>query len=237
MRTKTILLSALLGTLGSIAVMAQSTNVYSLNAVGYINVTAYPGFNIISCPLIASPNNNIGTLLNNSANQYKKAEVYQWIPSLSNYTNDEASTSLATGNGFTNGWQNGGFITMNPGQSVWFQNPFSSNLVFTFVGTVPSGSLTNSVVNGFNMVSTILPTSGDLVTNTLANLNIATKKDAVYVWDPTIQNYDTFNYSLSGGWESNGLPQDPIVPNVGEGFWYQTANGPLTWVENFSVNQ
>ena len=50
MRTKTMLLSALLGTLGSVSLMAQSTNVYSLNAVGYINVTVQPGFNIVSCP-------------------------------------------------------------------------------------------------------------------------------------------------------------------------------------------
>ncbi len=66
-----MLLSALLGTLGSVSLMAQSTNVYSLNAVGYINVTIDPGYNIISCPLIASPDNTINTLLTNGTGQFK----------------------------------------------------------------------------------------------------------------------------------------------------------------------
>jgi hypothetical protein len=240
MRTKTILLSALLGTLGSIAVMAQSTNVYSLNAVGYVNVTVLPGFNIVSCPLIASPNNMIGNVLNNSANQYKKVQVYQWIAATGTFTNDEASTSLADANGFTNGWEYGGFITLNPGQAMWVQNPNLTNLTFTFVGTVPSGSLTNPIVTGFNMISSILPTSGDLVTNSLTDFsgaNGATKRDQIYVWDPTIQNYDTYSYAVATGWTSNSIAQDPLIPNVGEGFWYQTGNAGISWVENFSVNQ
>jgi hypothetical protein len=236
MRTKTMLLSALLGALGSVSVMAQ-TNVYSLNAVGYINVTVVPGFNIIACPLIASPDNTIGTILNNSANQYKKALVYQWVPSSGTYTNDEASTALAGANGFTNGWQYGGFITVNPGQSLWFENPFTTNLTLTFVGTVPTGSLTNTIVTGFNMVSSILPMSGDLVTNSLSLFTNATKKDAIYVWDPVGVTYDTYNWSVALGWASNGVSTHPVIPNVGEGFWYQTGNGPINWVENYSVAQ
>ena len=48
MRTKTMLLSALLGGLGSVSLMAQSTNVYSLNAVGYINITVQNPATILS---------------------------------------------------------------------------------------------------------------------------------------------------------------------------------------------
>jgi hypothetical protein len=235
MRTKTMLLSALLGAIGSVSVMAQ--NVYSLNAVGYINVTVYPGYNIIACPLIASPDNTIGTLLNNSANQYKKAQVYSWIPSQGAYTNDEASVALANANGFSNGWQNGGLITANPGQSIWFLNPFTTNLTFTFVGTVPSGSLTNTIVTGYNLISSVLPASGDLVTNSLTAFTNATKKDAIYLWDPVNSVYDTYNYSIALGWAQNGVSTDPVIPNVGEGFWYETGNAGISWVENYSVSQ
>jgi hypothetical protein len=43
MRTKTMLLSALLGSLGSLSLMAQSTNVYSLKEVGYIKIKSKHG--------------------------------------------------------------------------------------------------------------------------------------------------------------------------------------------------
>jgi len=144
---------------------------------------------------------------------------------------------LANANGFTNGWENGGVITLNPGQAAWFQNPFTTNLTFTFVGTVPTGSLTNTIVTGFNMISSILPASGDLVTNSLTSFTGATKKDEVYVWDTVTTAYDIYNYSVALGWTSNGVSLNPQIPNVGEGFWYQTANAGITWVENYSVSQ
>jgi hypothetical protein len=53
MRTKTLALSAVLGMLGSASLVAQN-NVYSINAVGYINVTMPPGYSIVTCPLIAA---------------------------------------------------------------------------------------------------------------------------------------------------------------------------------------
>jgi hypothetical protein len=241
MRTKTMLLSALLGALGSVSVMAQ-TNVYSLNAVGYINVTVVPGFNIIADPLIGQPDpitgtlNTIGTLLPNNSNQLVQATVWSYDPALpGGYTNDTASTK---GNSNTNGWKNGGQITMQPGQAVWFDNPFPTNLTFTFVGTVPSGSLTNTINTGFNLISSILPMSGDLVTNSLSMFTNPTTQDTVWVYSPAITNYITYTYTKkSGTWTSAGVQSDPIVPFVGSGFWYQTTAASIVWVENFSVGQ
>jgi hypothetical protein len=241
MRTKTMLLSALLGTLGGISVHAQ--NVYSLNAVGYINVTVAPGFNIISCPLITAPDpitgtpNTIGTLLPNNANQLAQATVWSFDPALpGSYTNDTASTK---GNSNTNGWKNGGQITMAPGQAVWFDNPFTTNLTFTFVGTVPSGSLTNTLNTGFNLVSSILPMSGDLVTNSLSMFTNPTSQDTVWLYTPAITNYTTYTYTKkSGVWTlGGGGTSDPIIPSVGAGFWYQTTAASISWVESYSVSQ
>jgi len=232
-----MLVSALLGTLGSVAVMAQS-NVYSLNVVGYINVTCPPGFSIIACPLISSPDpitgtlNTIGTLLPNGQNQLAQCSVWSYDPAVpGDYTNDAASTK---GNANTNGWKNGGQITIMPGQAVWFDNAFTSNLTFTFVGTVPTGSLTNSLNLGFNLVSSILPMSGDLVTNGLSMFTNPTAQDAVWVYTPSITNYTTYGYTKKNGWG----PSNPQIPNVGEGFWYQSANaGTTLWIENYSVSQ
>src|SRR5687767_7926767 len=60
MRTKAILLAA-----AAVAAVASSqAQVYSVNAVGYVNKTLVPGYNLISNPLIAA-NNTIGSLFNN----------------------------------------------------------------------------------------------------------------------------------------------------------------------------
>lgn len=224
MRTKTIVLSALLGALGSVSLMAQSTNVYSLNAVGYINVTAEPGFNIISCPLIASPDNTLNTLLSPTNGAYKKWQFYAWNPASGSYTEDI---------GLGSSWGSGGTETLNPGQAAWLYNPSNTPVTITFVGTVPSG--TNSVTllaNSFNLVSSILPTSGDIVTNSLMNFTNGVKKDQVYTWNNATASYTEY-IDLASGW-----PTDPIQTNVGGGFWYfnnQATNN--YWTESFSVNE
>jgi hypothetical protein len=59
MRTKTLLLTAALSAAGVATSMAQ---VYSVNAVGYVNTQLVPGLNLISNPLEAA-DNKIKTLL------------------------------------------------------------------------------------------------------------------------------------------------------------------------------
>jgi hypothetical protein len=227
MRTKTMLLSALLGTLGSVSLMAQSTNVYSQNAVGYINVTIQSGYNIVSCPLVASPDNTLNTLLPNSTGAYKGWEVYFSTPG-QGYTQIEQGTK--------SGWVAGGTNTINPGQAVFIDNTFSSNVTVTFVGQVPysaSGTFTNTLVPGYNLVASVIPASGDLHTNPITAFS-AVKGDKVYVADPVA------GYSSPGGIYSaskSGWLSDPIVPNVGEGFFFENNSGANeTWVETFSVN-
>ncbi len=75
MRTKTLALSAILGALGTAAALAQSTNVYSINSVGYINTT-FPAssYTILTCPLIC------GTDPNNGVDQHpqRHPQRHQW---------------------------------------------------------------------------------------------------------------------------------------------------------------
>jgi hypothetical protein len=244
MRTKTLALSALLGMLGSASLVAQ-TNVYSLNAVGYINVTLFPGFNLISCPLISSPDNTIGTLFPNgggglpTSNQWANFSVFQWSPAITNYLQDTAAAKAANKNGYTNGWSSGGTIALNPGLGMWIDNPGATTNV-TFVGTVPqNGSpyLTNVLTSGFNMVSSAIPMSGDLYVNTNTLLTgFENQNDQVYTWDPGITNYDnTDTYTTKHQWNSGAA--DPTTTNITEGFWYYVAGSTSeTWTENFSVN-
>jgi hypothetical protein len=241
MRTKTMILSALLGALGSVSVMAQ-TNVYSLNAVGYINVAITPGFNMISCPLIETPDNTIGTVLNNANSNYNGVAVYFWFPTATppGYSEDTALIGGKFGTTNANGWTSGGTNLAAPGVGFWFDSPVSNTI--TFVGTVPTGPITNHIVPGFNLVGSVVPMSGDVVSNSISALTNYTIGDVVYTYNasnnPVYSEYVTANgkfagYGYNGNWTSAG---DPILPFVGEGFWYD-ASASFNWVENYSVAQ
>jgi len=218
-----MLLSALLGTLGSVSLMAQSsTNVYSLNVVGYINVTVpADNYAIVADPLIASPDNTLNTLLPNSTGTYLKVKVYIYNP----------ATGYTTETGTKTGWSLGGTNTINPGQAVFIQNPNSTPLNITFVGSVANGTQNNVLVPGYNLVSSIIPASGDLVTNSLTQLTNAVAKDKIFVF--STNGYSSYTAGKNGAFPGG----DPIIPNVGEGFFYQNNSAAsLTWTENFSVS-
>jgi len=271
MRTKTMILSALLGALGSVSVMAQS-NVYSLNTVGYINLTITPGFNMISCPLLTAQDpslpgltNTIGDLFPNNSNQLAQCVVWEFSPTnTGGYITDTASTK---GNPNTNGWKSDGVIQLVPGTAVWFQNVFGSNLYFTLVGQVTTGqNMTNALTPGFNMVSSILPMQGDLVTNTLSDftptpavltnsltglaytnpVNQPTSQDTIYVPNTNSAfpgGYQTWNYITKGGarWQTSSnsitIVQNPQVPFVGAGFWYQSVSTNVNyWLETYNLS-
>jgi hypothetical protein len=240
MRTKTLALSALLGMIGAASALAQ-TNVYSVNAVGYINMT-FPAnsYSIVTCPLVCSPDNTLNTVLNDTNGQYKKAKVYAFAGGA--YTSTE--TGVGTGAN-ASGWSGGGAdITLNPGVAAFFYNSTAAAMTATFVGTVPQNgayNMTNSLIPGWNLVGSIVPAAGDLSTNPITSLTNINNKDFVYTYDPTNGGYsgrDTVVGSLAGhGYNNRWSGGDPIIDQVGYGFFYwnnQSTNNP--WVENFSIN-
>lgn len=254
MRTKTLALSAVLGMIGTASVVAQ-TNVYSLNAVGYINVSIPPGFSMLSCPLICTPDNTIATVLNNTTGTFQpngnNAIVYAFTGGT--YSASDIAGEYSGGNG---GWAGGGTITLNPGQAIFFDNTDPSTTIkCTFVGTVPqngSYNMTNNLAPGYSLVSSIVPVSGDLVTNSVTgaffgSLNNADPYpvggDFIYTYDPVAGfQQAVFEPLAVGGWTGGpgtGGPGggDPVTTNVAQGFFYYNQSGGLEqWVENFSIN-
>jgi len=186
---------------------------------------------MIACQVTAT-NQTIGSLMNNVSGKYDFTTVYQWKPSITNYLIDNGDSSLGDP---ATGWDNAGTITLNPGQATWLFNPNSFGITNTFVGQVPQGTNPVPIVTGFNMLSSPVPFSGDLVTNMgLTNYN---DLDTVFVYTPSITNYVIYNVDISLGssgymnqWDSG----DPQL-NVGQGFWYQ-ANAPFTWTQIFFIN-
>jgi hypothetical protein len=221
MRTKTMLLSALLGTLGSVSLMAQSTNVYSLNAVGYITVTIPTGFSTISCPLITSPDNSLNTLFPASNAALKGVKFYLW-------TNGGYSSAAA----YTTKWVSGGEFQLTPGAAGFFNNTTGVPITNTFVGTVPSGG-TNLLYPGYNLVGSILPVDGLINTN-LLNFNGQVAGDKVYQYN-SVTGYGTADaVKLNGTWTTV-----PDLTSLAEGFFYynSTTTTNSSWVEVFNVGQ
>lgn len=238
MRTKTLALSAVLGALGTASLVAQ-TNVYSINAVGYINVTIPLGFSIVTCPLITGTN-TVASLFPNgpgTGGPFQYCTVFPYVDGVGFGTADIAGYAAANGTG----WQQGGHETLNPGQGVFFYNAASGPITATFVGTVPQGSLTNQLAVGFNLVGSMVPVSGDLTTNNIST-NFgpggAQAADILYIFDASAQSYETANQEnlAQTAWRQG----DPVITNVYEGFFYYNSNynsqGTENWVENFSIN-
>ena len=183
MRTKILALSALLGLLGSSSSLAQ----YSINPVGYVNVTCPQGFSLIGCALFGSPNNDPIYLINNTWGEYEGCQIFFWQNGTwAKYMANTNPTPPATA---TNGWvEPNGPMSLPPGAGAAFYNPNASGVTLAFVGDVPQGSLTNTLNPGLNLVSSILPVCGDLSANEL------------------------FDVSQPGGWSIRRRSTFPVSP-------------------------
>jgi len=231
MRTKTLVLTAL-SSFSAIGLMAQSTNVYSLNAVGYINVSCPPGFSIIACQLIASPDNTIGTLLPISADGHEDGcQFFKFNGSgYASYGAD--STSVPP-------WSPNGSATLNPGEAGFFENNQITNIIFTFVGTVPQGTNTVTLNRGFNLVSSPIPQSGG-ITTVLGLSSIASGNndgDQLFLYNNTGSSAGYASYGVDSTATPPWSPSEPSI-GVGQGFFYEvgSANPVVTWTRVFSVN-
>jgi hypothetical protein len=221
MRTKALLLTAAVVAAGVMTSAAQS--VYSVNAVGYVNLTLKNGYNLIGNPLNATNNNNIGAVLpsvpdfsvlltwNPAAQQFNQADLYfgGWFDG----NNQPSQTRL------------------DPGQAFFFQNQTGGDITVTFVGEVPQGSLSNHVVANFGFYSSQVPQAGGLSALQFPGTDFMSFNS----WNPMTQNFNQA-YLYFGGWfDPNNQPADPVV-GVAEGFLISNPNAPVGWTRNFSVN-
>jgi hypothetical protein len=210
MRTKLILTTAALGVASSLGAMAQ---VYSVNAVGYINVTVAAG----KLGLVANQLNAGGNTI---------AEVIPTAP------DGTIVYKYAQAGGFAiNGREFGAWgdpaMVIKPGDGFFVANNGTTPLQITFVGEVPQGNLTTSLLNGLNLVSSQVPQAGKLV----ADLKFpAVDGDIVYQWDAAAQGYKAPNGYEFGAFSLG----DPDI-GVGESF-FVSKNGAGSWARTFSVN-
>ncbi|HMO64710.1 MAG TPA: hypothetical protein PKE47_05730 [Verrucomicrobiota bacterium] len=210
MRTQILLASAALVGLGALSASAQ---VYSVNAVGYVNIEVPArGFALIANQLNASPNNQV-------------ANVLPAVP-------EDTALYLWTGTAFSvNIFERGAWATptavLGPGAAAFVLNPLNALLTLTMVGEVPQGSLATPLTVGFNLVSSQVPQAGGL--QSVLGYPAA-EDDVVYKWNKASQSYSVVTFE-GGEWQGT----EPAL-TVGEGvFVRRTSAG--SWNRTFSVNQ
>jgi hypothetical protein len=195
--------------------MAQA--VYSVNAVGYVNLTLGRGYSMIANPL------------NNGSNA-----LSQILPNVPDNTQilkfDAAQQKFSTTvNGFVAGagWFPDG--TLRPGEGAFINLPDPATI--TFVGEVPQGNLSQAVPVGFSIQASQVPQTGRLTTDLLFPATDGDQllqfNNATQAFNPTVPS---FVEGPGGGW----FPTEPTIA-VGTSF-FVTKAAARSWTRTFSVN-
>jgi hypothetical protein len=207
--------------------MAQ---VYSVNAVGYVNTVLKPGFNLISNPLIAQDNTVAALFSNVSPSIPNLLTVYV-------YTNGRYDTAAYDDiderfNGDAADDQ------LLPGDGAFVLNPENTDLTVTFVGEVPQGrgaqALSNPLPVGFSIQSSIVPQADD-VNDLGLKPPVVEQGDTIYKWNTTTRSYDVYSYDdIEENWVQGSTVSVPTL-GVGEAFFLLKSTA-ANWVREFSVN-
>jgi len=214
MRTKVLLGAAALA--ASLASSMADSNVYSLNVVGYYNVTVPPHSLYMIANQLNTTNNMLSSLIPAPVDG---SAFYHY----------NAGWQAATFDGLGMAWDND--YSLAPGQAGFFKNNDAAPQTITFVGEVLQGSLVNALPAGVLAAkSSMVPQAGTLT----GVLGVPPDDgDAVYVWAGG-WNANTYD-GLGGAWDSDDS-NGPVIA-VGQSFFYKKSpTGTQTsWVRNFTV--
>jgi len=129
------------------------------------------------------------------------------------------------------GWFDGDFndatgVVISRGDALWVKNAGGTATDLIVSGNVPqSGSTTNSLTVGYNLVANPYPTAV-----ALSQLNInPVDGDELYLFDGV---YTTYTYFEGLGWfDGDFNDANAVEVPVGEGFWYNTITA-RSWIVN-----
>lgn len=217
MRTKTLLAAAAIS--AAFAVTASAQTVYSVNAVGYVNVTVPANqFAIVANPL-NQPTNSLNAVLPDLP---AGTRVYLWNGTSFGPEIRKTATGWLPPTAGTN--------IINPGQGFFVQNTAATPITITFVGEVPQGDLAVAYPAGFSLLSSQVPQAGKVETD----LKLPAKSgDQVYVF--TNGAYLPVARRTATSWIGGVAGSPEPVVGVGQGFWLNAAAAG-NWARNFSVN-
>lgn len=224
MRTKALLCLAVLA--AGVATCVAQSNVYSLNIVGYVNMTIPGGYSLIANPLSNGATNGANEIMNPIDGQ----QILTWNGSRYNYVSYDS--------GF------GGWIdiaqapskppSLPPGAGFFFYNPGAATNV-TFVGNVvPGPGSTNTLVlpGGYSLVGSPLPV-GNATNITSAPVNLPLVDGMqILTWNGSAYVYSSYDSGF-GGWIN--IAQQPKAPpgySIGQAFFYYNPGVATNWVQS-----
>lgn len=218
MRTQLILTTAALGLAGAIGAQAQT--VYSVNAVGYINVTVAAGKFGLHANQLNTGGNTIAEVLPTAKDG---TIAYIWVPTAN------AGKGGYDGSDYVFGEWTKKDLVLKPGVGVFIFNGDAAAQTFTFVGEVPQGAaLTTALGVGLTLTGSQVPQAGP-IQGTLGYT--PADDDIVYRFDAATQAYKDYSFSFGEWNQPNGQPSLDVAEGV---FIYKTTAG--NWVRNFTVN-
>jgi hypothetical protein len=217
MRTKSLLFAAAISAASMGSALAQ---VYSVNVVGYINITAPIGLSLIANQL-------------DNKNGNKLADVITKLPDGSFvhfYVGGAAGYKSIS---YFGGFESPGAATLAPGAGAFLEIPVGAaeaDRKITLVGEVPQAAASNTQIpNGLSIQSSATPRAGKLTTDLKFPAGAAMDGSLLYKYNNAIKNYETS--SIFGGWEGT----EPSVA-VGESFFFFNASGATQpWTQDFAV--
>jgi len=235
MRTKALLLAAAFVAAGIATSMAQSSNVYSLNVVGYVNVTLSPGYSIIENPL-QWPGENV---LSNVMPVVPKGSI------IYDFASGGASSHSYNlqGSGLTNWGATGSSMSQAflPGTGFFFKNPNTNNYTVTFVGNVMQGTLSNYVRGGgYTLIGSQVPQAGAIDSDlgyipTASSTTVYRYASAANGLNGGTGGYVPYSYHLNGFGTNQWFSTFGVLSNtVAEGFWLKETHA-TNWVRTFTV--
>jgi len=215
MKTKAIFAAGLL--MAAAAAQSTAQAVFSVNAVGFVNVACPPGFSLIANPLAAATN-TVSALF---PSPVSGTVVFKFNPATGGFI----STTFSA---FLGGWTDPN-MSLVPGEGFFFRNPGATTVTNTFVGNVQQGTLVTSLGSGFSLVSSQVPQQG------LVSTDLGLPNDSgttVFTFSNAANSYSSFVFSsFLGGWS----PTEPTI-GVGQGFFVKRSSSG-SWSRSFSVNQ
>jgi len=204
--------------------LTSTAQVFSVNMVGYINLTIPAGFSLIANQLNNSPDNTYRTLFP-QATTANQTVLYKFDNVLGAFGSEQITGGT---------WSGGGTTTLNPGEGAFIFAPTA--FTATFVGEVQTGTSTAQVPNGFAIVSSVIPQQGAVYdVNAPGDGNV----DLQYGIPPNGQVWYQFNNAAgaygsvqwTGSWSANPGP----ILKVGESAFVFTASGSHNWTRTFNV--
>jgi hypothetical protein len=218
MRTKALLGLAALA-VGLSTSVAQ--NVYSLNVVGYVNVSLQANkLHFLSLPVAPVDGNfNItNTIVLDSSQTF--ANLYRWAG-----TSWDAAVPSWTGTA----WDTP--MVIPNGTGFFISSQAASTL--TFVGQVPQGAIQYSIPVGLSTLANQVPVSTNFPGAAVGGIF-----DNILTWDLAGQAWSTAVWSYNGTAWDNGLPganaNGPLL-NPADAVFYQNANTAINFTQNFTV--